>query len=100
MQQNVNVALTSQKIMIPLIIADTYYADDSTVDYIGHRPAWGALVDTEITNHTTLDGTNNYGYLHTSATPQLSKDYTTWETGALSDFNYRHVANLDLYYYL
>ena len=44
-------------------------------------------VDCGLTNYTTADGTNNSGYLGGSSTPQLSTDFTTWTTGALSDFS-------------
>ena len=43
--------------------------------------------DLSLTNYTYADGTNSYGYLGGTATPQLNKDFTTWTAGALSDFN-------------
>ena len=39
--------------------------------------------DLSLTNYSTADGTNSYGYLGT----ELSDDFTTWTEGALSDFN-------------
>ena len=39
--------------------------------------------DLSLTNYSTADGTNRYGYLRT----ELSTDFTTWTAGALSDFN-------------
>lgn len=35
----------------------------------------------------TVDGINSKGYLSNVSSPQLSTDYTTWTSGALSDFN-------------
>ena len=43
--------------------------------------------DLSLTNYSKADGTNSYGYLGGSSTPQLSQDFTTWTAGALSDFN-------------
>lgn len=43
--------------------------------------------DLSLTNYSNADGTNSYGYLGGSSTPQLSQDFTTWTAGALSDFN-------------
>lgn len=43
--------------------------------------------DLSLTNYDNADGTNSYGYLGGSSTPQLSQDFTTWTAGALSDFN-------------
>ena len=43
--------------------------------------------DLSLTNYSKVDGTNGYGYLGGSSTPQLSQDFTTWTAGALSDFN-------------
>lgn len=43
--------------------------------------------DLSLTNYSTVDGTNIYGYLGGSSTPQLSTDFTTWTEGVLSDFN-------------
>ena len=43
--------------------------------------------DLSLTNYSKADGTNNFGYLGFSSTPQLSQDFTTWTAGALSDFN-------------
>ena len=43
--------------------------------------------DLSLTNYSNADGTNSYGYLGGSSTPQLSQDFTTWTEGALSDFN-------------
>jgi len=40
-----------------------------------------------ITNYTKADGTNSSGYLGGTFTPQISTDFTTWTSGALSDFN-------------
>ena len=34
-----------------------------------------------------VNGTNDYGYLAGTSTPQLNKDFTTWTAGALSEFN-------------
>lgn len=50
------------------------------------------MVHLSLTNYIKVDGTNNYGYLPNAdgtyfATPHLSDDYTTWTSGALSDFN-------------
>ena len=39
--------------------------------------------DLSLTNYSTTDGTNNYGRLGIV----LSDDFTTWTSGALSDFN-------------
>ena len=43
--------------------------------------------DLSLTNYSNANGTNSYGYLGGSSTPQLSQDFTTWTAGALSDFN-------------
>lgn len=43
--------------------------------------------DLSLTNYSNANGTNNYGYLGGTSTPQLNKDFTTWTEGALSDFN-------------
>ena len=43
--------------------------------------------DLSPTNYSNVDGTNDYGYLDGTSTPQLNKDFTTWTAGALSDFN-------------
>jgi hypothetical protein len=40
-----------------------------------------------LTNYRNVDGTNIYGYLGGTETPQLNKDFTTWTEGAISDFN-------------
>lgn len=43
--------------------------------------------DLSLTNYSNTDGTNYNGYLGSTSTPQLNKDFTTWIAGALSDFN-------------
>ena len=48
--------------------------------------------DLSLTNHNTVDGTNDYGNLPKpdgsfGGTPFLSDDFTTWTAGALSDFD-------------
>ena len=49
---------------------------------------WSASVsDLSLTNYSNADGTNNYGFLSDTLTPNLNKDFTTWTAGALSDFN-------------
>lgn len=51
-----------------------------------------SCMDHSLTNYTTVDGTNEYGYLPYSSdsydgTPHLSPDFTTWTEGAISDSN-------------
>lgn len=51
-----------------------------------------------ITEISTTDGTNGNGYLPKAdgtyySTPNLSSDYTTWTSGALSDFNGKNNTN-------
>lgn len=46
-----------------------------------------SCTDLSLTNYSKADGTNSYGYLGGTLTPQLNKDFTTWTAGALSDFN-------------
>lgn len=66
---------------------DEFGATDTNTKYSFFY--WGGYKtdQTALTNYTSADGTNNYGYLGGTDTPQLSKDFTTWTTGALSDFD-------------
>ena len=43
--------------------------------------------DLGLTNYATINGSNTEGYFVGVAPPQLSTDFTTWTTGAWSDFN-------------
>ena len=53
----------------------SYWDDEDYIDIEG------------VTNYDKVDGTNSYGYLAGSSTPQLSANYNTWIDGALGDFN-------------
>ena len=69
----------NQKIMI----AKTDATDGTYTTF-----CWGeSYPDLSLTNYGNADGTNSYGYLGGTSTPQLNKDFTTWTAGALSDFN-------------
>ena len=57
----------------------------NTTLYWGYN-LYGKDVAGVVTNGK-VDGTNDYGYLAGTKTPQLNKDFTTWKAGALSDFN-------------
>lgn len=70
----VNDAPTPQKLMITKGYADNMNWGLSEKDVSG------------ITNISTVDGTNSFGWF-AGGTPQFSKDYTTWTSGALADFN-------------
>lgn len=61
---------------------------DATNNGSNYNLYWNmSYSDLSLTNYGNADGTNRYGYLGGTSTPQLNKDFTTWTAGALSDFN-------------
>ena len=58
---------------------------DGSSDVYWHKTDYSDISGLE--NFTTADGTNSYGYIAGTSSPQLSRDPASWTAGALSDFN-------------
>ena len=68
------------------MIAKADATDGTNTTLYWGKNLYGNDVAGVVTNHK-VDGTNDYGYLAGTSTPQLNKDFTAWTAGALSDFN-------------
>jgi len=78
----VNDAPTPQRLMITMFDADNGESSYNDAQYYLDR-----LIDCGLSKESTVDGTNTNGMFDGTGTPRISKDYTTWTSGALSDFN-------------
>ena len=78
----VNDAPTPQRLMITMFDADNGESSYYDAQYYLDR-----LIDCGLSKESTVDGTNTNGWFDGTGTPRISKDYTTWTSGALSDFN-------------
>ena len=78
----VNDAPTPQLLMITM-----FDADNGESSYYNEQYYLDRLIDCGLSKESTVDGTNTNGWFDGTGTPRISKDYTTWTSGALSDFN-------------
>ena len=63
--------------------------EDATNDGSNYKLYWrsDSIEGSLEAKYDTVDGTNGYGYLGGTSTPQLDKNFTNWKSGTLSDFN-------------